>query len=235
MKHKHLFRILTFLTLTILTTTYAHRSIQVNRPQSNVDVEEKIRVGLEESHLHANILTTVFWIGEKAAPNSGWSDNLDSAWDMRWKENFGGLDSPIYRRGFFPAKFKPKQNPFYIALPFNDISNPTYLEKCPILQYFKTKKTSRSSVCKNNWIEITFNGKACYAQWQDVGPFFTDDYDYVFGGRNPRAQNKDMAGLDVSPAIRDFLGFKNTPRTNWRFIDAIKVPEGPWKTIVTKS
>jgi hypothetical protein len=232
---KHLFQILAFLSLTP-PFTYAHRSLQVMQSQSDEsDMEEQIVMAIQEAPVHNDILTTVFWIGERAK-RVGWTDNLDSAWDARWKENFGGLDSPVYRNGFFPARFKPKQNPFYIALPFNDISNPAYVDNCPMLQYFKSKKANRtSSVCKNNWIEIICNGKACYAQWQDVGPIFTDDYEYVFGSQAPRAHNKEMAGLDVSPAIRDFLGLKDTVRTSWRFIEESKVPEGPWKTIVTRS
>lgn len=234
MKPKHLYRILAFL-LVPSFTAFAHRNLQVlSTPEP--DMEEQMIMAIQEAPVHNNILTTVFWVGERAAPNSGWSSNLDSAWDSRWKENFGGLDSPVYRRGFFPARFQPKQNPFYIALPFNDITSPEYLSSCPILQYFKSKKDNRSSsVCKNNWIEISNSGKTCYAQWQDVGPIFTDDYDYVFGGQAPRAHRNDMAGLDVSPAIRDYLALKGGSRTNWRFIDASKVPEGPWKKIVTKS
>ncbi len=232
MRIKHLFQILTFLSITTPILTYAHRSLQVM--QSEPDVEEQIMDAIQEAPLHSDILTTVFWIGERAK-RSGWSDNFDSAWDTRWKENFGGLDSPIYRNGFFPARFKPKQNPFYIALPFNDITNTEYLDSSPILQYFRKKSGPSSSVCKNKWIEITLNGKSCFAQWQDVGPIFTDDYGYVFGKQNPRAHDKDMAGLDVSPAVRDFLGLKDTIRTSWRFIDEAKVPEGPWKTIVTRS
>jgi hypothetical protein len=190
---------------------------------------------LQEAPSHKSIVTTVFWVGEMAKPRSGWSDNLDSAWDRRWKENFGGLDSPINRRGFFPARFQPKQNPFYVALPFNDINHPEYVDVCPILQSFKLRKASRtSSVCKNRWIEISYNGRSCFAQWQDVGPVFTDDYDYVFRGETPRAHEREMAGLDVSPAVRDFLHLRTTCRTNWRFVDDADVPSGPWKTVVTR-
>ncbi len=213
---------------------FANRTYQVIRAESGV--EEHLLMAIQEAPIHKNILTTIFWVGERAKPNSGWSDNLDSAWDMHWKENFGGLDNPIYRKGFFPAKFRPKQNPFYVALPFNDISNPGYLEICPILQYFKIKKASRiHSVCKNRWIEIQYRSKTCYAQWQDVGPFYTDDYAYVFHGEIPRAHNQLMAGLDISPATRDFLKIKKTCRTTWRFVEESEVPQGPWKLIVTKS
>ena len=191
---------------------------------------------LNKAPIHKDILTTIFWIGERAKGHYSKSNNLDSAWDMRWKENFGGLDSPIYRLGFFPAKFRPKQNPFYVALPFNDVSNPGYLEGCPILQYFKETKLSKGpSVCKNRWIEITYDEKVCYGQWQDVGPIYTNDYGYVFLGQEPKAHNKELAGLDISPAVRDYLEIKGKCRTTWRFVEEEDVPEGPWKTIVTRS
>lgn len=231
-----IFRWLNLLTVLALAVPAAHanRSMRTIRPDD--EIEDQVIQALHNAPLHKEILTTVFWVGERAKPNSGWSSNLDSAWDMRWKENFGGLDSPVYRKGFFPAKFRPKQNPFYVALPFNDISNPEYLEDCDLLKFFKARKASRtSSVCKNRWIEITYNGKSCYAQWQDVGPIFTDDYAYVFRGNEPRAHVRDMAGLDVSPSVRDFLDLKHSARTSWRFVDESKVPQGPWKSVVTRS
>lgn len=197
--------------------------------------EEKILEAIQKAPVHQNIRTTVFWIGERAKPKSGWSSNFASAWDRQWKQSYGGLDSPVYRKGYFPAKFSPKQNPFYVALPFNDISNPDYLEICPLLKYFRIKKNSETrSVCKNQWIEIQNEDRTCYAQWQDVGPVFTDDYHYVFHGRRPRAHAQDMAGLDVSPAVRDYLGFRGTTRTSWRFVAEEDVPRGPWFKVVTR-
>ncbi len=227
--------LLVLILLGLLPNVYAIRTLQVTKDEDSGDETAFSRV-LKKAPIHKDILTTIFWVGERAKPRSGWSSNLDSAWDMRWKENFGGLDSPVYRTGFFPSKFRPKQNPFYIALPFNDISNPEHLDSCPILQYFKAKKTSRSSsICKNRWIEIIYDGKSCYGQWQDVGPIYTDDYEYVFLGQKPKAHDKEMAGLDISPAIRDYLSIKSKSRSTWRFVDESEVSEGPWKTIVTRS
>ena len=36
------------------------------------------------------------------------------------------------------------------------------------------------------------------------------------------------AGLDVSPAVRDFLGMGSTDVTDWKFVDFEEVPTGPW-------
>src|SRR4051812_25712089 len=86
--------------------SYANRSLRT--VEANSEIEDQILAAFQTAPVHKDILTTVFWVGERAKPNSGWSDNIDSAWDSRWKENFGGLDSPIFRKGFFPAKFRPK-------------------------------------------------------------------------------------------------------------------------------
>jgi hypothetical protein len=43
------------------------------------------------------------------------------------------------------------------------------------------------------------------------------------------------AGLDVSPAIRHYLGISHNELTYWRFAEKADVPEGPWTEIVTTS
>jgi len=37
--------------------------------------------------------------------------------------------------------------------------------------------------------------------------------------------------LDVSPAVRDYLGLKQTDVTDWRFVDFSDVPRGPWSLL----
>ena len=90
-------------------------------------------------------------------------------------------------------------------------------------------------MCKNRWIEITHAGKTCYAQWEDVGPFATDDAAYVFGDAAPKNAANDHAGLDLSPACTDNLGLKGMDPVDWRFVEEADVPEGPWKKTVTTS
>jgi hypothetical protein len=36
------------------------------------------------------------------------------------------------------------------------------------------------------------------------------------------------AGLDVSPAVRDYLGMPSKAKIHWRFIDFAAIPKGPW-------
>jgi hypothetical protein len=70
--------------------------------------------------------------------------------------------------------------------------------------------------------------KVWYAQWDDVGPFRTNQVEYVFGdGRPGRNANQD-AGIDVSPAIRDYLGLGSLDRIDWKFAEEKEVPVGPW-------
>ncbi len=158
--------------------------------------------------LHENITATVFWIGEKG--------NTSSSWDESWVENYGGIDDPFERNGWQPGGFLPNENPFYVALPFSEHG-------------------IRESICKNRWVEIRREGISCYAQWEDVGPFVTDDSAYVFGSKPPMNRNNNSAGIDVSPAVRDFLGMDGMATVSWRFVETGQVPAGPWKEIITGS
>ena len=35
--------------------------------------------------------------------------------------------------------------------------------------------------------------------------------------------------MDVSPAIKSYLGFSTNATCDWRFVDTEEVPEGPWR------
>ncbi len=96
---------------------------------------------------------------------------------------------------------------------------------------------------KNRWVEIIHfdhrTRRVCYGQIEDAGPYAYGDARYVFGAadRRPRSKLADNAGVDVSPALRDCLGFSglnNDQNTvDWRFVDVGDVPLGPWRLIVT--
>jgi hypothetical protein len=180
----------------------------------------------------ANIVTTVFWVGEKPTQNNP-VPNTRSAWDVNWVTNYGGYDDPdpANRRNYIPANFTPRQNPFYVALPYNDVTrNATKPEAPMVIPWFKEDyKKYGQSVCQNRWLEIrNYSGRTCYAQWSDCGPFRTDHWEYVFGPDMPSPNINHGAGLDVSPAVRDFLGLSGMDVTSWRFVDAADVPPGPW-------
>ncbi len=170
-----------------------------------------------------NVWTTTFWIGQgklKSVPGS--SCNRKSAWDRNWVASYGGLDHPTKREGYRPAAFYPKQNPFYVALPFNDLVNPDISAKW--VPWWNPHTPRWTSQLKGRWIEIEHQGRSAFAQWKDVGPWVTSDPEYVFGG----ARHKGRAGLDVSPAVRDFLGLRGSGYTRWRFVEEKNVPPGPW-------
>lgn len=178
-----------------------------------------------------DIATTVFWIGELPSENNP-TPNRQSSWDVNWTKNYGGFDNPDpdARAGYLPVKFTPKQNPFYVALPYNDMSAHGHkAEAREIIPWFKEAYSDRyKSVCKDRWIAIRKGALVCYAQWEDVGPFRTDDAGYVFGSEKPKPNDNKNAGLDVSPAVRDFLGLNGMEKTDWRFVDVSEVPPGPW-------
>jgi hypothetical protein len=178
------------------------------------------------------ITTTVFWVGEQSVVNAAIS-NEQSAWDSDWFASYGGYDDPSLqsRHNFVPIDFLPRQNPFYVALPYNDVDDQhhTKPEAPQVIPWFRNAFVrDGQSVCKGRWIEIRHKGRVCYAQWEDVGPFETDDLEYVFGGQRPRPNRNGDAGLDVSPAVRDYLGLGDIDFCDWRFVDFTQVPLGPW-------
>lgn len=183
------------------------------------------------------IATTIFWIGEAPAQNNP-TPNHKSSWDTEWQINFGGYDDPNPTNrswDFTPKGFVPRLNPFYCALPFNDVTNREIAKvKIP---WHKNKWTGRNldSVCENKWVAIRYGNKVCYTQWSDCGPFNTTDHDYVFGNSRPKNLENDGAGLDVSPAVRDYLGISSGALCDWRFVEESEVPEGPWRRYGTNN
>jgi hypothetical protein len=182
----------------------------------------------------SQIVTTVFWIGEKPTENNP-VPNRASCWDKEWSKSYGGFDDPSssHRSDYTPVKFTPRQNPFYCALPYNDkAANGHRPEASRVVPWFKDAYTGPGvSVCKDHWIAIRKGNKVAYAQWEDAGPFRTDHWQYVFGNERPKPNLNRGAGLDVSPAVRDYLGLSETDVTDWQFVDFKDVPRGPWSKL----
>jgi hypothetical protein len=157
------------------------------------------------------ITATVFWAGE--LPSADDPGNLTSAWDADWIET---------------AKM---QNPFYVALPYNDVANGhTKPEARTIIPWFSEAYVRDGrSVLKDHWVVIRKGAKVCYAQWEDVGPFQIDHWQYVFGNERPRPNKNRDAGIDVSPAVRNYLGLSGVDTCDWRFVSDREIPPGPWK------
>lgn len=187
--------------------------------------------GPERSPWKIGIVTTIFWIGERPTANNRVPNNC-SSWDPNWFSNYGGYDDPSSksRKDFIPTNFLPRQNPFYVALPYNDVENGhTKPEAKDVIPWFKIAFVrDGQSVLKGRWLAIRRGNKVCYAQWEDCGPFCTDHWQYVFRDERPRPNLNQSAGLDVSPAVRDYLGLSDTDVCDWRFVEIREVPPGPW-------
>jgi len=177
-------------------------------------------------------VTTIFWVGEGSTPRNP-TPNRASSWDPAWVTNYGGVDSPesSRRRGFVPASFVPRENPFYCALPYNDVTHGTTKPEASFVipWYRRTFERPGHSVCKGRWVAIRKGSRVAYAQWEDCGPFRTDHWQYVFGKEMPRPNLNGGAGLDVSPAVRDYLAINSTRDVcDWKFVEFSEVPYGPW-------
>ncbi|HKI90724.1 MAG TPA: hypothetical protein VJ986_00365, partial [Gaiellaceae bacterium] len=201
--------------------------------------------------MHTGITATVFWVGEPVGNGSS-ANNAISAYDDAWETHFGGFDDytvarvpPTYANGL---GFAPKENPFYLDLPYDDVNNKAaYADRGSIVPWAGTAAgaacLARGHACslmKNHWVKLwrTVAGVTytAYGQIEDAGPYVYDDETYVFGTGDVRPQSKRArnAGLDVSPALRDALHFTGVDRADqqngdsntvsWRFVYSSQVP-----------
>ncbi|QRP44808.1 hypothetical protein [Amycolatopsis sp. FDAARGOS 1241] len=192
-------------------------------------------------------------------PDAEDGSQVQSAYDDRWLEHYGGCDGVVVagnceteRRtasnGFFPIHVVPRENPFYLDLPFDDVGNETARrQRTQVVpwaheEYYSARISEPTfSLLKNRWVRIRNEGRICYGQIQDAGPGRYDDARYVFGSDDARPANHRFngAGLDVSPALNGCLGFTDLngedDRVDWQFSDAADVPPGPWQIVVTTS
>jgi hypothetical protein len=118
-------------------------------------------------------------------------------------------------------------------LPYNDKARDGHRPEAPrVVPWFQEAYQGPGvSTCKGRWIAIRKGNKVAYAQWEDAGPFRTDHWQYVFGNERPKPNLNKGAGLDVSPAVRDYLGIDETDVTDWKFVDFSEVPHGPWSKL----
>lgn len=208
---------------------------------------------------HRGIVAATFWVGEIFDPNAADGSQMLSTYDGDWYANYGGCDGVIVggvcqteprtaSNGFFPTSMTPRENPFYLDLPYDDVNDPTGFARRDTVIPWASEEPYRShrgdrgfSYMKNRWVELTHAGRTCYGQIQDAGPGEYHDAEYVFGAHDARPANTRYggAGMDVSPAITGCLGFPEingiSARVDWRFVEASEVPPGPWTRIITTS
>jgi hypothetical protein len=208
---------------------------------------------------HTGIISTTFWVGEIFDPIASDGSQVISTYNSNWFADYGGCDGDASSgscetqartaaNGFLPTTMSPKENPFYLDLPFDDVNDATALAMRQSVIPWATDPAYRGagtnsniSLMKNRWVRITSHGQTCYGQIEDAGPGQYHDTAYVFGSENARPGNKNFngAGMDVSPALNGCLRFAELDGegdlVNWQFVEASEVPAGPWKRIVTVS
>ncbi len=223
--------------------------------------EVSLSIYLGKFPVHSNITASTFWCGEGASGDNDFITNTESAWDSHWGEHFGLEDHPtnISRDSdHIPtsSKYKKTENPYYFALPYNDYGSLVYdgdnatVDTAATDTYGHKKNAynvvywadeqstwNSKSMCKNRWIKITDNesGKTCYAQWEDAGPYYYNDHNYVFGTGSP-ANNTDYpyAAIDLSPSVSLYFGKymqewgAGDYKVSWQFVAEGDVPDGPW-------
>jgi hypothetical protein len=209
--------------------------------------------------LHTGIVSTTFWVGEIFDPSAPDGSQVLSTYDAKWMEHFGGCDGTVAGGGceteartaannYFPTQMTPKENPFYLDLPFDDVNDSAaFARRAQVIPwandpgYAGHANDTGFSYMKNRWVKLMRNGRTCYGQIEDAGPGQYNDANYVFGSSDARPLNQDFngAGMDVSPALNGCLGFAELDGENdlvdWQFVDDVDVPDGPWKVLVTIS
>lgn len=240
-----------------------HQTNRVPAPQSRAATGPANRVSVVDAAVrkrpkypwHNRIVATTFWVGEifSSGPNGS---QVISTYDDKWLQHYGGCDGVVVRgacrterrtaaNGYFPRHMKPKQNPFYLDLPYDDVNDrigaANRARVIPWAHYPRYRAILRNpnrSLMKNHWVKIQKGNRVCYGQIEDAGPGQYHDAAYVFGTARPRNRLYNGAGMDVSPALNGCLGFAelngDTDVVRWRFVNSRSVPPGPWTRIVTR-
>jgi len=100
------------------------------REQALLKVEPQVfvptssRPAVQRFAWKTNIVTTVFWIAKQAGGNNP-VPNFRSSWDFKLAIELRRIrySEKSERRNFIPVSFVPHQNPFYCALPYNDVTH----------------------------------------------------------------------------------------------------------------
>jgi len=208
---------------------------------------------------HHDIAVTTFWVGEIFDPGAADGSQEISTYDADWLGSYGGCDGiasggdcRTERRtaanGYFPTRMTPKQNPFYLDVPYDDVNDRVGFAGRDAVILWAGQEPYRShrgdrgfSYLKNRWVQLASGGRTCYGQIEDAGPGEYHDAAYVFGADDARPANTRYggAGLDVSPALTGCLALPEldgvTRGISWRFVDDADVPPGPWTRLITTS
>ncbi len=187
------------------------------------------------------------------AKAAGCAGSYAGGCDGVWSGGKCATEKRTAANGYFPSAMTPRENPFYLDLPFDDLNDPTaFAQRCQVIPWAKQIDPAGAhcsdgnfSYMKNHWVKIVGpNGNTCYGQIEDAGPSHGSLYHdaaYVFGSTDARPVQGQFndAGMDVSPALNGCLGFAELDGENdhvtWQFVDALNVPAGSWTKVVTTS
>ena len=207
--------------------------------------------------VHTDVVATTFWVGEVFDPTAEDGSQVLSTYDDDWLAHYGGCDGVVVgeecrteprvaANGWFPTRMTPRENPFYLDLPFDDVNDPAAAtrraEVVPWAHdpgWAELLADPERSLMKNRWVAVRKGDRVCFGQVQDAGPGEYDDAAYVFGSDDARPANEryNGAGMDVSPALNGCLGFAELDgqddRVDWWLVDDADVPAGPWTRVVT--
>ncbi len=195
--------------------------------------------------VHTGVPASVFHVGVEAPGQGVDAQSVSSGWDRAWAEHYGGCDGlgPVGtscrsdladRRppDWFPVALVPKENPYYVGLPYNDLTHPSDRGAVPWARdpgYAEHLRDPGFSLIKNRWVQVTGANGSCYAQVEDTGPGPSDP-DYVLRGAAPRH----TPALNLSPALARCIGVSDPTAVtdvDWAFVD--RPPPGPWTAVVT--
>lgn len=188
---------------------------------------------------HTGITTTYEQGGAAAGSGDMGQSNRPSAWYRNWSKQLCGTDK-VGGRALVQTGC---DNLYYFALPCSD-----YNDNGPIRDHIRRSPWRDATVAanqswfKNRWIEIRYQGKTVYAQWEDVGPMGragheVEDCDYVFGTARPKQESDHhaLSALDISPLAFKVLTNNDLNvgviQTDWRFIET--PPAGDWTANIT--
>jgi hypothetical protein len=195
--------------------------------------------------VHVRVPASVFRIGVLVPGQGDDGQSLRSGWDRNWAAHFGGCDgygsvgaacrSDLAGRtppDWFPRALVPKENPFYVGLPYNDLDDPGRRAAIPWAhdQAYREHLADPSfSLLKNRWVQVTGPTGSCYAQVEDTGPG-PSDAAYVLGVARPAH----TPAINLSPSLARCVGVTDASpaaRVDWAFVD--RPPAGPWTAVPT--
>lgn len=186
---------------------------------------------LDESVLHTDIKTTFVQGGAPAGEYDQGQTNQQARWYDDWAEHLCTIDLDGSRQ----LRQHGCDNLYYFALPCSDIGKDGDWSQAMIDKSPWTQIKTDESPFKNQWIRVDYQGKSIYAQWEDTGPYYQYDCDYVFGEQRPKqehAHSPALSALDLSPrSFADLTGGDldiGEIQASWQFVPANQVPDGPW-------